>query len=91
MADIATLKAALDEAEAAKETLIAERRANRESMTRTEFRAFNESTRVEQIETERAVQNAQKALAAALNDVRAEALNVAVGTVNETNKVGGAS
>ena len=91
MADIVALKTALDEAEAAQEALLNERRENRESMTRSEFRRYNEQTRVLQIDTAKAIVDAQRALTAALNDVRSEALNVAVGTISETNTVGGGS
>ena len=89
MADIAALKAALDEAEAAQEALVAERRQNRENMTRAEFRAYNEATRALQIDMAAAVSDAQNALSGALNDVRSEALQVAVGTISEGNSVGG--
>lgn len=89
MADIAGLKAALDEAESAQEALVTERRTNRESMTKAEFRAYNEATRAQQIETAKAVSDAQAALAGALNGVRSDALAVAVGTLSESNSAGG--
>jgi Skp family chaperone for outer membrane proteins len=89
MADIAALKAALDAAEAAEEALIAERRQNRDSMSKAEFRSYNQATQEKQIELSGAIRDAQKALAEALNDVRSEALNVAVGTVSESGSMGG--
>jgi Skp family chaperone for outer membrane proteins len=91
MADIAALKAALDEAEATQDALIEERRQNRESMTRAGFRAYNEETKAQQVEVARAIADAQQALTAALNNVRSEALSVAVGTLSESGTQGGVS
>jgi hypothetical protein len=81
MADIQALKLAVDQAEAAKEILVEERRANRESMTKAEFKAYNTSTYQEQIDVEKAVGKAISDLQAALNAARQELL---VGTVGES-------
>lgn len=91
MADIAALKAALDQAEADKEALLEERRANRASMSKADFRAYNDQTRQQQVEIQKAVDDAQAELTQALNSVRSEALNVAVGTISESNSAGGTS
>lgn len=91
MADIAALKAALDQAEADKEALIQERAEKRRTMSKYDFRAYNEETHQQQIDVQKAVDDAQAALTSALNDVRSEALNVAVGTISESNSAGGTS
>lgn len=89
MSDLAALQAAVTEAkneleaaEAAKEALLEERRANRDSMSKKDFRAYNESTTTRQLETQAAVDAAQAKLSAALNTVRQEIL---VGTLSEVN------
>ncbi len=91
MADLAALNAAIEAAEATEVTLIDQRRANRESMSPTDFRAYNDVTREEQIFVQAAVVKARKDLQAALTTVRSEALNVAIGTISESNTPGGAS
>lgn len=88
MSDIAALKAAVDAAEAAEEELIAERRANRASMSKADFKAYNEETRAAQVDLAKAVAEANQALQAALNNARQEIL---VNAIGETNTAGGAS
>ena len=68
-----------------KEKLLKERRANRESMTKAEFRAYNENTRQKQIDVQKAVDEAQRTLSMSLDRVRHE---VAVGTVEEGEGLG---
>ncbi len=95
MADLAALKAAVDAAEAAKETLLTERRGNREVMSPRDFRAYNEATRVQQKNVEADVSAADKAFQDELKVIRADAvdaaINVAVGTVSESETAGGAN
>ena len=89
MSDLAALQAAVTEAkgelaaaEAAKEALLEERRANRDSMSKSAFRSYNENTRAQQLEVQAAVNAAQAKLSATLNSVRDEVL---VGTLSESN------
>ncbi len=95
MADLAALKAAVDAAQAAKDELKAERIANRKTMLRQDFRGYNLSTGEKQRELHAAFDVAQKAFNDELKVIRADAvdkaINVAVGTVNETNTAGGAN
>ncbi len=95
MADLAALKAAVDAAEAAKETLLDERRANRGTMSKQGFRDYNASTQDQQLAAEAAVAAADTEFQDALKVIRSDAvenaINVAVGTLNETNSEGGAS
>lgn len=77
--DIAQLKADLDAAEAAELALIEERRANRVSMTKAEFQAYNDDTRQDQKDLARAVKAAEQALHSALNNKRQEILVEAIG------------
>lgn len=88
MAHIDELKTALAEAEAVKETLLETRRANRETMSKMGFRAYNEETRAEQLEVQAAVTAAIAAITVHLNNSRQE---IFVGTLNESETVGGAS
>lgn len=95
MADIAALKAACDAAEAAKETLLTERRANRETMSPKAFREYNASTRAQQKDVQAAIGVADTEFQDALKVIRSDAvdaaINVAVGTLHEGNEVGGAT
>ncbi len=95
MADLAALKAAVDAAEAAKEALLDERRANRLTMPKQAFRDYNASTQDQQLAAEAAVAAADKEFRAALGVIRTDAvenaISVAVGTLSETNSEGGAS
>lgn len=91
MADIAALKQAVDAAETVKEDLVAERRANRDAMSKIAFRAYNEETRDDQIKVQKDIDDAVAALNKALNKVRSDALEVAVGTLESTSTMGGAS
>ncbi len=95
MADLAALKAAVDAAEAAKETLLDERRSKRDTMPRQAFRDYNDATREQQLAVEAAVTAATKEFQAALSVIRSDAvdaaINVAVGTINEADSGGGTS
>ncbi|KKL63655.1 hypothetical protein LCGC14_2172950 [marine sediment metagenome] len=91
MTELADLKVAVDTAEAAKDDLVTERRANRETMSPRDFKAYNESTWAEQIDVEKAVTAANKAFQSAATTIRSEAINVAIGTLSETNTPGGTS
>jgi len=88
MPDIAQIQANLADAEEAKEKLLKERRKNREKMSKSAFRAYNEETRQKQIDVETDIRNARAALTEALNLSRQELL---VGTVSETGDLGGAN
>ncbi len=89
MADLAALKAAVDETEAAKEVLIGIRRENYAQMNRTDFKAYNEESRDLQVQLQADVDDATEAFQAELKVIRADAvdnaINVAVGTINESN------
>ena len=93
MADLAALKAAVDAAEAAKEALLDERRANRDSMSKKAFREYNASTRAQQKDVEADVFAADTAFNDELKVIRADAvdnaISVAIGTMGETNTPGG--
>ncbi len=93
MADLAALKAAVDVAEAAKETLLIERRGNKETMSPRDFRAYNDSTRAQQKNIQAAVTDAVSAFQGELKVIRADAvdkaINVAVGTLTESETAGG--
>lgn len=91
--DIAELQQACLEAEEAKTALLALRQVNRESMTKIEFREYNESTRAEQIEIQAVVSRADQAFTEALDEVRVDAVHqvVNVGTLNEGNQAQGVS
>ena len=95
MADLAALKAAVDAAEAAKETLLVERRANKAEMNRKDFAAYNVATYQQQKDIEAAVRAATSAFQDELKVIRSDAVDnaiqVAVGTVGETNTVGGSN
>ena len=95
MADLAALKAALDAAEAAKETLLVERRANKVEMNPGAFASYNAATYQQQKDIQKAVMNATEAFQAELKVIRADAvdgaLKVAVGTISESNSPGGAN
>lgn len=95
MADLAVLKTAVDEAEAAKAALIEERAAKRATMPKQAFRDYNASTRDQQLLVEAAVAASTKEFQAALSVIRSDAvdaaINVAVGTISEANTEGGAS
>jgi 3-hydroxy-3-methylglutaryl CoA synthase len=93
MADLAALKAAVDAAEAAKAVLVDEMRVNRVEMNNGDYAAYNASTRVLQLDIQAAVEAATKAFQAELKVIRSDAvdsaINVAVGTVSESNTQGG--
>ena len=85
---IPALKQAVDDAYTAEEELLEERRANRESLSKSAFRAYNEETRQRQIDVQKAISAAERQLQLALNNARQELL---VGTVAESNTGGGAN
>lgn len=93
MADLAALKAAVDAAQAAQDSLIAVRASKRASMPKAEFKVYNYATNQEQKETQAALGDATEAFVAELKVIRADAvdnaINVAVGTINEANNPGG--
>jgi len=95
MADLAALKAAVDAAEVAKETLLTERRANKAEMNRKNFAAYNVATYQQQKDIEANLIAATKAFQDELKVIRSDAvdqaINVAVGTVGESNTAGGAN
>ena len=95
MADLAALKAAVDAAETAKEALLDERRSKRDTMPKQAFRDYNAGTASKQVEVQAAVTAADSEFQDALKVIRADAveaaINVAVGTISESNTEGGAS
>ncbi len=90
MADIAALQADCVIAETAKSELLRIRAKKRESLSKSAFREYNESTRNEQLVVEAAVTAANKAFTDGLNEVRADAVTkvVNVGTLEEGNQIG---
>ena len=88
MTDVAALQQACVDAEQAKADLLVERRANRETMSRNGFRAYNEETRPEQLAVQAAVDVAEKSFRGALDEIRVDAVHqvVNVGTLNEGNQ-----
>lgn len=88
MTDLAALKADLDDAEAAKEKLVDERRAKRPTMTRDEFAAYGRDTYQKQRDVQAAVNAAQVAFTEGSGRVKADAIAVALGTINETEGSG---
>lgn len=84
MADLVALKAALDAAEAAKAALVDERRAKRPVMTRGEFRDYSAATHQKQLDVTAAVTKAQAEFSVAAGRVKEDAINVALGTITET-------
>ncbi len=86
--DVKALVAAVDAAEATFQALIDERRANRVSMTRAKFKAYNDDTREQQLAAQAAVTGAIKALQGSLNNSRQEVL---VSALEGRDHLGGAS
>ena len=95
MADLAALKAAVDAAQAAKDELKAERIHNRKAMLKQEFANYNHNTAGQQREVQAAMNAAEKAFNDELKVIRADAtdkaIEVAVGTISESNSSGGTS
>jgi hypothetical protein len=85
MADVKVLKAAYDAAEQAKADLVDERRANRPTMTKAEFKAYSDGTIADQKKVQADVIAAQKALSEGLGKIKEEAVAVALGTMTETD------
>lgn len=85
MTDIAALKTACDEAEAAKAALIVERQKQRTTLPMVKFMAYNESTRAQQIAIQAACTVADKAFQDAIQQVRNDAVAkvINVGTISE--------
>ena len=93
MTDIEVLSDALVTAENAFAASLVTRRANRDVMTKREFRAYNEETRDEQIQIQRDVSAAEKALRDHLNAGRENVATqvISVGTLDEGNRITGVS
>lgn len=93
MADLAALKAAVDTTEAAKAALLTERASKRAAMPKAEFKVYNFATRQKQLDIEADVKTAQTAFLDELKVIRADAVDkaieVAVGTLSESNTAGG--
>ena len=85
---VGQLREELETAEEVFDELIAERRANRDEMSKAAFRVYNEETADEQIEKQHAVASAQKKLARA--EQRSEQ-RVKVGVASEANEAEGVS
>jgi hypothetical protein len=85
LADLAQLKADLDAAEAAKAALVDERRTNRDAMPKKDWLAYNRDSKQAQKDVQRAVVEANVALAHALGKVKSDAVAVALGTITETD------
>lgn len=84
MTDLAKLKADYDAAEETKASLVDERRANREVMTRAEFVSYSEGTISEQREVQKAVVATKAAFSKGLGKIKDDAIAVALGTITET-------
>jgi hypothetical protein len=95
MADLAALIAAVDAAQAAKSALKAERIEKRNTLLKQDFKDYNLVTGNQQREVHAALISAEKAYNAELKVIRADAadnaINVAVGTISESNSPGGTS
>ena len=93
MSDFPALTKAVADAESAKAALVIERQEKRATLPPVEFRAYNVITRVQQLDVTAAGVTATKALQDALKVVRSDAVAqvIDVGTLHESNKVGGAS
>lgn len=91
MADTQELQDAVVVAEDALAALLAIRRANRESMSRNDFRAYNDSTRAEQLTATGDVNDTNQALRDHLNAARSnvQAQIISVGTLDEGNRMKG--
>ncbi len=90
MADIAALQADCVAAEAAKSELLVTRASKRDSLSKNAFREYNAATAGDQRTVSAAVDVANAAFTAALDEVRVGAVHqvVDVGTLEEGNKVG---
>ena len=88
MADVLELKAAYEAAEQVKADLVEERRTNRPIMTKAEFNAWSDTTIAQQKQVQADVTAAQTAYSEALGKVKADAINVALGTITETEGSG---
>ena len=91
--DTQGLQDAIVVAEDAFAALLATRRSNRDSMSPRDFRAYNESTRVEQLQVTGDADRANQALRDALNAERSAVAEqvISVGTLKEGNSPGGVS
>lgn len=86
MPEIKKLKADLDKAVKAEESLLEERRSKRDSLSKSAFREYNEETRQKQIDVTQARVAAENAITEHLNNARQE---IFVGTVSETETANG--
>ncbi len=93
MVDTQVLSDAVVATEDAFAASLVTRRDNRESMTRRDFRAFNESTRAEQVKITADMEAANQALRDHMNSERenVQAQVISVGTLDEGNRVKGVS
>lgn len=91
MTDLQELQDVVVAAEDAFAALLVTRRANRLSMTRVEFKAYNDSTRDEQVQISADVESANQALRDHMNAGRADVMSqvISVGTLDEGNRVTG--
>lgn len=93
--DFAALQTAVADALEAKEILLDERAANRDTMSKAAFRIYNQETRAQQLQVQAGLDTAEQALGAANLDVRndatAKAIVVDIGTISETDTAGGVS
>ena len=91
MVDTQALQDAIVVAEDAFAALLVTRRSNRESMSRKDFREYNESTRAEQLQVTADADAANQALRDALNAERSAVAEqvISVGTLKEGNSPGG--
>lgn len=83
---VAVAKQAMTDAYEAEESLLKERRENRDKMSRADFRAYNEQTRDKQKKVQRDIDSAEAELHRLLNNARQE---IMVGTLSEGNSAGG--
>ncbi len=90
MADIAVLQADCVAAERVKSELLTVRAEKRGKLSKVAFREYNDASRGEQLSVQAAVDAADAAFTAALDEVRVDAVHqvVDVGTLEEGNQVG---
>ncbi len=93
MADLAALMAAVDAARAVKTALKEERIHNRKTMVKQDFKNYNQATGDQQREVHAGLVAAEKAYNDELKVIRAnatdKAIEVAVGTIAESDSPGG--
>ena len=91
--DFPALQLAVEDALEVKETLLDERAANRDTMSKAAFRIYNKETRAQHLQVQAGLDTAEQALQAAnleiRNDATAKAIVVDIGTISETDTAGG--